>query len=86
MIQNTDAVGFVGATSLERMLRLLIANPQLRQAAAKSAQQRVQAKYLWKQIAEQISQTYEQVMHRPKLVHPAIPAAKPSSHRNSRAA
>jgi len=39
-----------------------------------------------KQIAEQISQTYEQVVHAPKLVHPAIPAAKVNPRKDSRAA
>jgi glycosyltransferase involved in cell wall biosynthesis len=67
--ENREVVKDVGftfkrgsAADLERMLRLLIENSQLRRVAAASAQQRVQEKYLWKQIAEQVSRTYEEVV------------------------
>ncbi len=91
--ENREVVRDVGFTfkrgdvgDLERMLRLLIENPQLRRAAAQSAKQRVQEKYLWKQIAEQISQTYEQVVRPTKSAHSLPPAAGVNSRRGPRAA
>ena len=52
--ENREVVDDAGFTfkrgdidDLERMLRMLIANPKLRQAAARNAQKRVQANYLW---------------------------------------
>jgi glycosyltransferase involved in cell wall biosynthesis len=87
--ENCEVVEDAGFTfkrgdvsDLERMLRLLMENPQLRQAAAQSARRRVKEKYLWKQIAEQISQTYEQVLHAAK----SVPLAISSGKANSRAA
>ena len=91
--ENREVVEDAGFTfkrgdvhDLERMLRLLMENPQLRQVAAQSARRRVKEKYLWKQIAEQISQTYEQVVHPAKSIPPTIPPGKANSQRNSRAA
>jgi len=91
--ENREVVEDVGFTfkrgdvdDLERMLRLLMENSQLRQAAAQSARRRVKEKYLWKQIAEQISQTYERVVRPAKSVPPVISSAKLNSRRNSRAA
>jgi glycosyltransferase involved in cell wall biosynthesis len=88
--ENREVVDDAGFTfkrgdinDLERMLRVLIANPKLRQAAAGNARKRVQAKYLWKQIAEQISQTYEQVVQAPKLVQLPITSTKVSPRKNS---
>lgn len=67
--ENREVVKDVGFTfkrgdvaDLERMLRLLIENPQLRQITAESAKRRVQEKYLWKQIADEVGQTYQEVM------------------------
>jgi glycosyltransferase involved in cell wall biosynthesis len=80
--ENREVVEDAGFTfkrgdvhDLERMLRLLTESPQLRQTAAQSAKKRVQEKYLWKQIAGQISQTYEQVVHPLKAIS-SIPASK----------
>jgi len=91
--ENLEVVHDAGFTfkggdvyDLTRMLRLLIENPQLRRTAAQSARQRVQEKYLWKRIAEQISQTYEQVMHPSKPVQLSIRAKRASSQRNSKVA
>ena len=91
--ENREVVKDVGFTfkrgdvrDLERMLRLLIENPQIRESAAQSARLRVQEKYLWKQIAEQISQTYEQVVRPVKRVHPMFPPGKINEPRDSRAA
>ena len=51
-----DGAGFTfkpgDAADLERMLRLLIASPSLRRAAAKEAQKKVRNHYLWPQVAE----------------------------------
>ncbi len=91
--ENREVVRDVGFTfkrgearDLERMLRLLIANPQLRQAAAQSGPKRVQEKYLWKQIAQQISRTYEEVVHPTKPVHRSVPNNRAGAARDSRAA
>jgi glycosyltransferase involved in cell wall biosynthesis len=43
---------------LERMLRLLIAEPEIRQAAAKKARERVWEHYLWGRVARQIEGSY----------------------------
>ncbi|HSS98454.1 MAG TPA: glycosyltransferase family 4 protein, partial [Terriglobales bacterium] len=74
------------ASDLKRMLRLLIENPIMRQGAARSAKQRVKKKYLWKQIAEQISLTYEQVMQPKKHLPVTTLSAKADSQSTSRAA
>ncbi len=47
---------------LERMLRLLISDPQVREAAARSAQERARERYLWPQIASEIEEAYLSVM------------------------
>jgi glycosyltransferase involved in cell wall biosynthesis len=44
---------------LERMLRLLISDAQVRRAAAARAQARVRERYLWPQIARQIDSAYQ---------------------------
>jgi len=70
---------------LERMLRLLIENPLMRQTAARNARQKIKEKYLWRQIAEQISRTYEQVVQ-PKRAPLVFPPDKTNARANSRAA
>ncbi|MGH9513860.1 MAG: glycosyltransferase family 4 protein [Terriglobales bacterium] len=47
---------------LERMLELLIENPELRHSAAKNARERIQKCYLWPQIIEQVEEVYLKVM------------------------
>jgi glycosyltransferase involved in cell wall biosynthesis len=66
--ENREVVEDAGFTfkrgnvdDLERMLRLLIENSQLRQATARAAQERVRERYLWREIAGQIDQTYRQL-------------------------
>ena len=46
------------AYDLERMLRLLINEPEVRRSAAKLAQQRIRERYLWPRIAKDIEQVY----------------------------
>ena len=91
--ENREVVDNAGFTfkrgdvsDLRRMLRLLIENPMMRQVAARNAKQRVKEKYLWRQIAEQISLTYEQVMQPVKQAPVQTFTAKPNSQSNSRAA
>jgi glycosyltransferase involved in cell wall biosynthesis len=43
---------------LERMLRLLISDAQVREAAARSAQERVRDRYMWPRIAAEIENAY----------------------------
>lgn len=43
---------------LERMLRLLIAEPEIRQAAANKARERVWEHYLWARVAREIEGSY----------------------------
>ena len=43
---------------LERMLRLLIAEPEIRQAAANKARERVWEHYLWARVAREIEDSY----------------------------
>jgi glycosyltransferase involved in cell wall biosynthesis len=43
---------------LERMLRLLIAEPEIRQAAANKARERVWEHYLWGRVAREIEDSY----------------------------
>jgi glycosyltransferase involved in cell wall biosynthesis len=90
--ENREVVQDAGFTfkrgdvqDLERMLRLLIKNPKLRQAAAMSARQRVRERYLWRGIAVQINQTYRQLVN-PQARASTISPTKVSSSRDVRAA
>jgi hypothetical protein len=47
------------------MLELLISHPELRQAAAEAAQQRVRERYLWNDVAAQIERAYRELISRP---------------------
>ncbi len=74
--------GDVGA--LERMLKLLIENADLRESAAKKARERIQNQYLWPRIASQIEDIYMEVMGRsPK---PALGAEEAHADPGSRVA
>ena len=57
-----DGAGFTfkrgDVADLERMLRLLISDRHAREHAAEAARQRVQERYLWSQIAQDIERTY----------------------------
>jgi len=43
---------------LERMIRLLLADPHVREEAARSAQERIRQHYLWPQIAAEVERAY----------------------------
>ncbi|PYX36302.1 MAG: hypothetical protein DMG81_16345, partial [Acidobacteria bacterium] len=47
---------------LEEKLRLLIENPHLRQAAARSEKQRIRQEYLWQDITSEIEHAYLEMM------------------------
>ena len=47
---------------LQRMLRVLMANQDLREKAGEAARQRIQEQYLWPKIAQEIEQTYLEMM------------------------
>jgi glycosyltransferase involved in cell wall biosynthesis len=70
--ENVEVVEGAGYTfrkgdvnDLQRMLQLLIHTPNLREDAARAARSRIQAKYLWPVIAEQIDLVYRDVMSWP---------------------
>jgi glycosyltransferase involved in cell wall biosynthesis len=63
--ENRELVDNAGFTfqrgnvhDLERMLRLLISEPEVRQCAARNGQEHVRQHYLWPTIAEEIEQSY----------------------------
>jgi glycosyltransferase involved in cell wall biosynthesis len=63
--ENCEVVEDAGFTfrrgdvdDLERMLRMLLSDPQVREAAGRRAQERVRRGYLWPQIAADIERTY----------------------------
>jgi hypothetical protein len=43
---------------LQRMLRLLMADREVREAAGKAAKQRIQEQYLWPKIVQEVEQAY----------------------------
>ena len=57
-----DGTGFLfrpgDGTDLQRMLRLLLADREVRETAGKAAKQRIQEQYLWPKIAQEVEQTY----------------------------
>jgi len=61
-----DGVGFTfrknDAKDLERMLRLRIADGEVRRSAGRNAKQRIQDGYLWPNIAQQVEQVYLEMM------------------------
>ncbi len=63
-----DGVGYTFKTGnvldLEKMLRLLVTNPELREGAAKKAKERIRQDYLWPNITKQIEQVYLDLMGR----------------------
>jgi glycosyltransferase involved in cell wall biosynthesis len=67
--ENRELVNGAGFTfkkgdleDLERMLRLLIADSEVREAAGRNAKQRIQEGYLWPKIAQQVEQVYLEMM------------------------
>jgi glycosyltransferase involved in cell wall biosynthesis len=75
--ENREAVEGAGFTfkhgnvhDLERMLRLLISEPQVREEAARNARERVRERYLWPQIAKQIELAYWELMSEKRVTEP----------------
>ena len=52
---------------LERMLRLLLSDPHVRQEAARNAGQRIRAHYLWPQITREIERAYLKLLDWEKI-------------------
>jgi glycosyltransferase involved in cell wall biosynthesis len=59
---------------LERMLRLLISEPEIRKAAASSAREKVWEHYLWSRVARDIEDSYLTLAAGKNLPRPAAPA------------
>jgi glycosyltransferase involved in cell wall biosynthesis len=63
-----DGAGYTFKTGnvldLEKMLRLLVGSPELRDSAAKKALERIRRDYLWPKITKQIEQVYLDLMGR----------------------
>ena len=61
-----DGAGFTfrcgDSADLERMLDVLVHNPELRRQAADRERERIKGQYLWPQIARSIEKTYFQVL------------------------
>ena len=76
-----DGVGFLfrpgDRIDLQRMLRLLLTDPEVREAAGRAAKQRIREQYLWPKIAQQVEQAYMEMMgwHGPAPVSDPIPAS-----------
>jgi len=62
---------------LERMIRLLLAESQVRKEAARAAQERIRAHYLWPQIALEIEREYLSLAGWQESVAPAVAGATP---------
>jgi glycosyltransferase involved in cell wall biosynthesis len=63
-----DGAGFIfergNVMDLAERLRFLIANPSVREAAGKTAKDRVREQYQWKKIASEIEKTYFEILNR----------------------
>lgn len=61
-----DGAGFTfqrgNATDLADRLRFLLANPAVREAASRTAKRRIEERYQWQKIAQEIEKTYFQLM------------------------
>jgi glycosyltransferase involved in cell wall biosynthesis len=65
VIENTGFTFQLGdAADLERMLRLLLSDPNARTVAGRNAQARVRERYLWPRIAAQVAQSYVELTDR----------------------
>ena len=64
-----DGAGFTfrrgDAHDLERMLDVLVHNPELRRQAANRERERIRSQYRWPEIARSIAETYCEVLGRP---------------------
>ncbi len=61
------------ATDLAGMLRFLIANPVVREAAGRAARKRIRERYLWSDVTANVAQVYAEVTGQP-----AVYSKKPS--------
>jgi glycosyltransferase involved in cell wall biosynthesis len=72
-----DGAGFLfrpgDGTDLQRMLRLLMADREVREAAGRAAKQRIQEQYLWPKIVQEVEQTYLEMMRWPGVAPALIP-------------
>ncbi len=76
-----DGAGFTfqrgDVTDLERMIRLLLADSQVRKEAARAAQERIRAQYLWSQIALRIEREYLNLAGWQENATPVLAGAAP---------
>jgi len=80
--ENREVVGDAGftfqlgnAADLERMLRLLLSDPQLRMRTGLNAQARIRDFYLWPEIVAQIGNSYAEITGRADTLTAHSPAA-----------
>ena len=73
------------AADLERMLRVLISEPEIRNAAARKARAKVRDGYLWDRIARQIESQYLALANGNSVKTP-VASVQPASYRKPRAA
>ena len=70
-----DGAGFTfkrgDASDLADRLRLLIANPAVREAAGREARSRIEAEYQWLKIAREVEKSYCKVLGIPQLTSPS---------------
>jgi glycosyltransferase involved in cell wall biosynthesis len=63
----TESAGFTfrpgDMDDLSRMIALLLSDPEIRQQAARKAQEKVRKHFLWPGIALQVSDVYEELLH-----------------------
>jgi len=76
-----DGAGFTfqrgNVADLERMIRLLLVESQVRKEAARATQERIRAHYLWPQIASEIEREYLNLAGWQESVAPAVAGATP---------
>ena len=70
--ENLEAMGPAGFSfrrsdtgDLERMLRSLLPDAELRHEMGKLARERAQQEYLWEHVADSLEALYREVLHRP---------------------
>ncbi len=66
---------------LERMLRLLISEPEIRQAAARKAREKVWSHYLWGKVAREVERQYLALTDRDSPKKPAA-SIEPADYRH----
>jgi glycosyltransferase involved in cell wall biosynthesis len=94
--ENCEVVEDAGFTfrrgdvcDLERMLRMLLTDPQIRKAAGHCARERVRKSYLWPQIAADIERVYSGLAGRNRIsatIEAAGTVANPGKKERHRAA